>query len=514
MMAKSELVKSLLGKGILVSEDVLELGEKLVSLPFPSQVLFVNSDVAGLIERNVTDINWKELERFKSMAERAGSDAVYKKFIDCLSVKRDIPVCTEIAKTDVEVVFSYNEPTEKKDVKDFVDYFNVRFKQIESILSGRQELSGLTSIGRVVGKKDRETVAMIGMVNDKASTQNGIMLTLEDQTGLIKVHVSASKKELHYIAKNIVLDEVIGVAGATGDKIVFCTNILLPDVPLSKELKKAPEESYAMFLSDIHVGSKLFLAQKFEKFLAWLNGDAGTEEHKAILPKIKYMFIIGDLVDGVGIYPNQEGELEIKDIFDQYKECASLLSRIPKHITIVACPGNHDAIRLSEPQPVFDRDIAKPLYDIPNLMLVSNPGIVNIGAKDGFSGFDVMLYHGYSFDYYISNVDEIRNNGGYDRADLVMKFLLQRRHLSPSHSATLYIPDGKADPLFISRIPDFFASGHIHKSTVDKYRNVSTICGSCWQATTSFQEKCGHHPEPAQVPLVNLQTRQTKLLRF
>jgi len=40
------------------------------------------------------------------------------------------------------------------------------------------------------------------------------------------------------------------------------------------------------------------------------------------------------------------------------------------------------------------------------------------------------------------------------------------------------------------------------------------ISGSCWQAKTSFQEKLGHEPEPARVPLVNLKTREIKILKF
>ena len=296
---------------------------------------------------------------------------------------------------------------------------------------------------------------------------------------------------------------------APGDAFSF----VFPDVP-NRELKRCDEETYAMFLSDLHVGSNNFLEDKFEKFLRWLNGEIGSREHRDMIAKTKYMFIVGDLVDGVGIYPGQERELAIKDIYRQYEVCAKLLSRIPSHIKVIACPGNHDAIRMSEPQPGFDREFARPLHALPNVMLVSNPSVVNIAASGSFAGFDVLLYHGYSFDYFISNIDEIRNNGGYDRADLVMRFLLQRRHLAPSHSSTLYIPDSRCDPLFISHIPDFFVSGHIHKSSVSMYRNVSVICGSCWQSTTTFQEKVGHHPEPAQVPMVNLQTRSTRVLRF
>ena len=146
--------------------------------------------------------------------------------------------------------------------------------------------------------------------------------------------------------------------------------------------------------------------------------------------------------------------------------------------------------------------------------MVSNPCTVNIGATEDFSGFDVLMYHGYSFDHFIAEVDLLRNNGGYDRADLVMKFLLKRRHLVPTHGSTLYLPDQKKDHRIIERVPDFFLSGHIHKSVVANYRNVTMICGSCWQGKTSFQEKVGHNPEPSRVPIVNLKTRDVKVFKF
>jgi len=470
--------------------------------------------VLSLLDKNIIDINWKELERIKGLSEKKNNTELYEKFIDCVSKKKEVNICKNETIGKVKVTFNYDKEIKKKEVKDFVAYYNKRFKSIETLLKNRQELFGLTSIARVNTKTDREKVSIIGIVKDRSVTHNGhVMLTLEDPTGTIKVLVSNKSEHLE-TAKNIVHDEVIAINGSTGDKIVFAGNIVFPNVPLHKELKKSPLEEYAMFLSDLHVGSNHFLKEKFEKFIKWLNGEGGTEEHKRIAKKLKYIFIIGDIVAGVGIYPGQEEELTIKDVCVQYEECAKYLNQIPKHITLIICPGNHDSVRISEPQPAFDRTFAEPIFKLDNAILLSNPGHVNIGGTENFPGFDVLLYHGYSFDYFISNVDSIRNNGGYNRADLVMTFLLQRRHLAPTHTSTPYIPDKSFDPLFIKKVPDFFVSGHIHKSCVASYRNVSLICGSCWESTTPFQEKVGHVPEPAQVPIVNLKTRKTKILRF
>ena len=421
----------------------------------------------------------------------------------------------------VRLKFSYKDNTKRRETQDFVTFFNSRYAAIQKMLLSRQELGSATSISRVIGKRDRERVAIIGMVSEKQATKNkNILLTLEDPTGTIKALISRrfflerNKKDILEEANSIVEDEIIGVTGQCNDNMFFVDNIVWPDVPLMPNIKTAEEEVYAIFLSDLHVGSKNFLSEHFEKFLNWLNQELGSEEQRRIASLVRYVFIVGDLVDGVGVYPEQDEELEIKDIYAQYKKCAELLSRIPKNIAIILCPGNHDAMRIAEPQPPLYKDFAKPIYALPNVFLVSNPAVVNIHYSDTFSGFDVLLYHGYSFDYYVANVDAIRVEGGYDRADLIMKFLLKRRHLAPTHASTLYIPDTKEDPLVIKEPPDFFVTGHIHKSAVSNYKGTTLVCGSCWQSKTVFQERVGHNPEPCRVPIVNLKTRKMKILRF
>ena len=414
----------------------------------------------------------------------------------------------------VKIIYSYKEEPKKREPQDFVDYFNNRYKALEKILKQHQELKGTVSINRLSNKKEKESTAIIGIVNEKQFTKNGnLMLLLEDPTGQKKVIVNKNKPSLFNEAKDIVQDEVIGITGVTVENIIFANNIIWPDVPSSNELKKMEGEKYALFLSDLHVGSSKFLAEDFEKFLKWINCEIGNEQQKHIARNVEYIFIAGDLVDGVGVYPEQNKELEIDDIHSQYEECARLLSQIPQRIKIIVCPGNHDSTRMSEPQPAFTDKTAKALLSLPNIVSVSNPSILKIGVKEGFDGFTVLLYHGYSFDYYVANVDSIRQQGGYDRADLLMKFLLQRRHMAPAYSSTLYLPEIK-DYLVIDNPPDFFVTGHIHKTSVSNYKNTTLISGSCWQSKTLFQEKVGHHPEPAKVPVANLRTREIKILKF
>ncbi len=416
-------------------------------------------------------------------------------------------------KGKVRVLVNYGDDSKKRELKNFVTHFTKRYRAISAILAQRPELQNMVSISRLKGRNDN--VAFVGMVMEKSYSKNdNLILTVEDPSGSIKVVVNKNRPEMFEACKDIVYDEVMGFSGMAKDTVVFANSVFWPDTPIHKEIKTAPTEAYAVFLSDLHVGSKDFLPNEFERFLSWINGEAGDDKQRDIASKIQYVFIVGDLVDGVGVYPGQEEDLEIKDIKEQYSMCADYLRRIPNHMQIMIIPGNHDAMRLAEPQPALYKDFASPLYDMPNVIMLSNPSMVNIAAEEGFSGIDVLLYHGYSFDYYFANVDSIRLKGGYDRADLIMKFLLQRRHLAPTHASTVYVPNDELDALVVDKVPDIFATGHIHKSSVSNYRGITLLSGSCWQGKTAFQEKVGHNPEPCRVPIINLKTRDVKILKF
>jgi len=415
----------------------------------------------------------------------------------------------------VKIIKSYKEDEKKKSVSDFVLNFNARYRKLKEILQKKQELQDALSIKRVMAKSEKEKVSIIGMVYEKRETKNNnIIFTLEDPTGQIKVIVTKSKSDLIKAAADCVCDEVIGINGTYTKGIIFADNILLPEIPATNELKKSPEDAYAIFTGDNHVGSKHFLHESFDNFIAWINGRIGNEEQKEIAKKVKYIFVVGDLVDGIGIYPTQYQDLELKDIKKQYEQFLLDIKKIPRHMEIVICPGNHDALRLIEPQPPLYGDYAGELGELPNVHLVSNPAIVNIGATKTFPGFNVLMYHGSSFHFYSEKVESIRQQGGAKRADLIMKYLLQKRHLAPEHTSANYMPNSEEDPMLIDLVPDFFVTGHVHRSTASSYRNISMINSSCWIGMTDFQEKVGLIPEPARVVAVNLQTRETKIMRF
>jgi len=368
----------------------------------------------------------------------------------------------------------------------------------------------LSSIGKLPNQK--KNVSVIGLVHDIKTTKNkNILVELEDLTGSVRVMISRNKPELFEKAQSLVLDEVVAVSGVGSREIIFANDIVFPDI--TKEKKLSPKEEYAAFTADIHVGSVKFLEQNFLKFIKWLNCETGSEEQKEMAKKVKYLFIVGDTVDGVGIYPGQESELKIKDVKEQYKALAQYLREIRKDINIIICPGHHDAVRPIEPQPKIPKDFAPDLYEMKNVFLTTNPSLVRIGQTKNFEGIDVMMYHGDSLDYYANNVDSLRLSNAKQSPDMIIHFLLKKRHLAPSHTSTTYYPSEK-DYLLLRTIPDVFVSAHIHKSAVSYYNNILTISCSCWQEKTDYQEKFGHEPDPCKVPILNLKTGKVSIIDF
>ncbi len=498
-----EKVAELLKKGILVSPDFVDCAD--ASFESGEDILVLNRDSKELSEKKEKDINWKELDKVRVLYERG---------------KASLPSVDDLAPSevreqkDVEIVASYKCDQQKIGVSHFTNYFNTRYKLLERVLRARPELQNLTLIKRLKDSAFPNSISIIGLVGDKKETKNkNIMLTLEDQTGQQRVIINRNRADLFGEASDIVLDEVIGISGSYKQGMIFANSVTFPDTP-SLELKKSPEEEYMGCMSDLHFGSKQFMPDDFNRFLGWVNLETGSQSQKRMAEKLKYILIAGDIVDGVGIYNNQQAELSVLDPKKQYEECANFLSEIPQHIKIIIAPGNHDAIRMAEPQPPLDNQFTEPLKKLKNVLLVSNPATVRIGIKENFSGFNCLLYHGYSFDYYVANVDSIRRSGGYDRADLIMKFLLKRRHLAPAHTSTLITPTPDYDALFIDPIPDFFITGHVHRTSVSNYKSTTLINCSCWQSMTSFQERLGHNPQPARLPVINLKTRDASIIKF
>ena len=155
-------------------------------------------------------------------------------------------------------------------------------------------------------------------------------------------------------------------------------------------------------LSDLHIGSKLFLADDFSRFLAWLNGKLGDLD---IVERIRYVIVAGDIVDGIGVYPGQEFQLSERNLRRQYVVARAFLEQVPKHMKLLIVPGNHDPVRQALPQPAVSADVAGPLYELENAVHLGGPANIKL------DGVNFLIYHGRSLDDVIATVPDLT----YDR---------------------------------------------------------------------------------------------------
>lgn len=378
-------------------------------------------------------------------------------------------------------------------ITDFTRYFLDRFRRIRKMLVGRRELAGSISIERAL-KFSRE-VRFIAMVNDVRKTKNGhLMMEVEDEEERC---LALIPKTSDLITESVIPDEVVGIVGRPSGKgeMVVVDELVRPDIPLAKAMQPSDSSTSVAFVSDIHVGSNTFLEKQWDRMVSWLKGNWKEQG-------IDYIVVSGDVVDGIGIFPNQEEELEIDDIFKQYEKLSELLKEIPDGIRLIVQPGNHDAVRPAEPQPTFSKRITE-IFDS-SIMFVGNPCFLEI------EGRSILTYHGRSMDDLISGIQTL----SYETPIEAMKEMLKRRHLAPLYGGKTPIAPEKEDFLVIDDVPDIFVTGHVHGAGVSEYRGVKLINASTWQAQTAFQRMHNFNPDPAKVPIVHLGTGRSNVMDF
>ena len=411
--------------------------------------------------------------------------------------KRNLTPC------DAEYDFEIIQDTSNKsytcgDIGNLITYFKNRYDKISAILSKRPELKAFQKINDLEEKTT--DLNLIVMVREIKNTKNGHrIIEFEDDTGEITVLFHKDNTELFKQSEKLVKDEIIGLIAEKKGDLAIANRIIQPGVP---RIATKTMDFSVVFTSDIHIGSLTFLEDAFVRFTDWLNGDYGTEEQKKIGKDVKYMIVCGDIVDGIGIYPNQDKELAIKDITEQYDEAARLLGNIRSDIKIIIAPGNHDASRVAEPQPAIPEKYAKSLYELNNVEFVSNPAIVNL------EGWETLIYHGRGFDDIAITV----NGFSHEENDLIMEELLNKRHLAPIYGERTPLASELEDYLVVDNIPDIFHTGHVHINTYKNYKGVHMINSGTFQTQTEFQKVHNILPTCAEVPVLYRGTY--KLLKF
>ncbi|OLS28003.1 MAG: DNA polymerase II small subunit [Candidatus Heimdallarchaeota archaeon LC_2] len=382
-------------------------------------------------------------------------------------------------------------------VGDLINYFQDRYTRLSRMFRHRMDIINITKIKDL--SRTESQISVIGMLTEK--------IFYPGKSGRIIIEDPTKDKELHVIIPRnnpslqeevlqIMNDSVICVTGFLKQETLIATEVLLPEIPLSRNRNHANIPVHVAYLSDIHVGSHNFLSKPFERFIDFLNGKYGGKKLQALGKQTKYVMFGGDVVDGVGIYPGQIDDLKIHSIRDQYSEFSRFLEGIPEDVQIVIIPGNHDMVRSAEPQPSIDYQYTPELANFENIQMLSNPSQISI------HGVQSLLYHCTSLPDIINNVPGLSINRPVD----VMKQMLRARHLAPMWGAKTPIVAETKDYLVIERIPDVFHGGHIHINGEGQYRGVQIVNSGTMQSQTSFQKSLNIDPTPGQVALLNLKS--------
>ncbi|MAK78160.1 MAG: hypothetical protein CL992_02675, partial [Euryarchaeota archaeon] len=338
----------------------------------------------------------------------------------------DFPMIASDAEFDITVHYDItgNSITEGK-MGDINTAFNDRLERLRKLIIKNSNLPRRPmEIARLQAERSRfqgrENIAVaIGLVNDPRHTKNGhLMFSLEDSTGdmncilMNRTGEDRVREHAQIVEAGLMPDDVLGVSGTfsqTGD--MFYVDDLHFPMEDKHEKTYAEQGVSVAFLSDIHVGSKTFLEAQWHKMVDWFHKDP-------LARTIKYLILSGDCVDGVGIYPGQDKELAIKDLYGQYTRFAELLELLPDWVECVMLPGNHDAVRPAEPQPTLEPDIQQ---DFNSTTFVGNP------CDFSLHGVRLLSYHGKSIDDFVAGLRTVTYRDPVE----AMRQMLRRRHLAP-----------------------------------------------------------------------------------
>lgn len=390
----------------------------------------------------------------------------------------------------------------------YEDFYNLtldKFNRLYKLMRKRPEALSVVKINNIFRNSQNQYLSATGLVNEIRQTKKGnYFITIEDQTGFLNVIVRKDS-ENRKIAEKIVKDQMILVEGTynpgePGKRgILFADNVLRIDVPVNYETTKSSEPLSIAFISDTHIGSKEFEEKLWKRFINFLNGKIGNKNWREIAGRVKYLIINGDLVDGIGVYPNQQQDLTISDIYLQFKKASEYLSEIPDYIKIFYSSGNHEPVRNAIPRPAVPKKYAEALINI-GVKCIGNPAIVKT------HDVKTLIYHGDSILDMSLSISDLEQN----KPVKIMEEFLKCRHLAPIFGKKTQIAPTNKDWLVIDQIPEIFHTGHVHINGTGYYNNIALVNSGCFQSQTDFMKSFGITPTPGILSILELDTLKFK----
>jgi DNA polymerase II small subunit len=385
-----------------------------------------------------------------------------------------------------------SDPTKKITSAEGIDGFSAlfasRYSKLLKIILQRSQSKKLSPIDTIKSGKIKEEVFVAGLLMDRKIDRDVTKLVVDDPTGSLEVLVF--NKDLQETANSLLMDQFVMftiVPGKNGGFIV--KDLVVPDIP-DHVINRSKIETYAVLISDLHVGSKYFMEKEFTEFVEWLSSP------DPIARRVRFILVGGDVVDGIGIFPNQDKELLLVDTNEQMLKAAQLLDKIPKHIKVFIIPGNHDPGRRALPQPAIPEKHNLTLWNRENFFMLGNPSMIEL------NGVKILMFHGQSLDDVVGTTPGL----SYSQPAKAMRVLLKARHLSPIYGKRTPIAPETEDMMVINDVPDIFHSGHIHVVDLDMYKGTLIVNSGAWQTQTAYQTSVGITPTPGIAVIVNLAT--------
>jgi DNA polymerase II small subunit len=400
-------------------------------------------------------------------------------------ISKSLGVFFENSCNSVKILKDFDNNGKKIANSDFVDYFRRRFEVIRDLLLARG-FDNLISIRRL--GESNVVCSVIGMVYAKRITKNrNLLLEVEDLGGRVVILVNRDNRELFECGMRLKEDDILAFRCSGSAKMLFASEFIFPD-SYKREEEFGNDDSWVGFLGDFHVGSRGFLEGELRRFVSWVNGEVGDERSREIARKLKCLVIVGDLVEGVGVYPGQERDLRIKSVRMQYDKLSEILIDLRDDVEVVVLPGLHDAVWLGQPQPGLDRKWVGKLADLKNLRFVSNPCVFEFGGLRFFVNYGVNR---------VDNLNDVLSRG-------VLPFVYGEGDFVPLDGEDLVLNDGV----------DIFVYGGSHRSGVCEVGGVLGVWTSCWVGKSDFDMRCGLDVDNSRVPILNLRSREVKVLDF
>ena len=384
------------------------------------------------------------------------------------------------------------DPTRKvtsaEGIDGFTSLFSSRYSKLLKIMMQRAQSRKITPIANATDSKLKDEAYIAGLLMDRKIDRDVTKLLIDDPTGSLEVLVF--NKEIQEIANSLLIDQFVMISIGNGKNGgFFAREIIVPDIP-DHVSNRSKTESYAVLISDMHVGSRYFMEKEFTDFVSWLSSP------DPVARKVRFVLVCGDIVDGIGIFPNQDKELLLMDIDQQMAKATELLDKIPKHIKVFIIPGNHDPGRRALPQPAIPEKHNMHLWNRENFFMLGNPSMLEL------NGVKILMFHGQSLDDVVGSTPGL----SYAQPAKAMRTLLKTRHLSPIYGKRTPIAPELEDFMVISEVPDIYHSGHIHVVDLEMYKGTLIVNSGAWQSQTPFQASVGINPTPGIAVIVNLAT--------